>query len=331
MFTPVLEKLKKEYKAFEIDFIISKKQKASAKVIENFFYTRKIHYINTENKYEVLRLAFKLRNKYDIFICTSGSVNLIGELFSLIINSEKNLIELWSERKSILKYIKNYKYIKNKYILTYYNYNIHRVEANINLLEKLLEKKYKNLKTNYYLKEENLKFLEKWNEILKKKIIFGIHPGCNKNYIEKRWPIENYLELINNLSKKYINIIIFIGPDDIEIGEILKRKISKSNLYFCEEKDLSNVATLISKCDYFFNNDSGLGHIAGCFQLKKIFTIFGPANPKQIKVYNDNTVSIRIENKDKNYYKEKDEKGILKCLSEISIDKVKSIIEKELL
>lgn len=328
MFTPVLEELKKKYEDLSIDFVITMEQKISSKVIESFSKTNKIYYINSKDRKEQIVLAYKLRKKYDVFLNTSGSISLTCEIFSLILNSKINLIELRRGRKSVLKYISNY--MKKKYILTDHNINIHRVIGNLELVKRGLNIEWNNPKTFYYLEEKNIDYSEKWSKKLKYNITFGIHPGCNKKFSEKRWPAENYLKLIQKLTKKEMNIIIFIGPDDIEIEEVLKEKVNADNLYFCKEKDLSNVAALISKCDYFFNSDSGLGHIAGCFNSKKIFTVIGPANPLQTRVYNDNVTIIRIKNEDEEYYKQKDNNGILKCLSDLSVEYVYSQIISEL-
>lgn len=319
MFTPTLKRLIEIFPKSEIDFFIT--QQASAKVIEANSKVKNI-FIEKNNIKNLFFRGLGLRKKkYDISIITSGVKPWKGIVFSFLVGANIKCGE-------ISKYNFLYKYFIKK------NIKQHRVIANIKLLNELnpsLEN-FRNLEYKYWFSNDNIKFSENFikKNNLENKIIFGIHPGCNKNFKYRRWPKENYEEVIKELSKK-INIIVFLGPDEIEEGEYLKNKLKNvENVIFLKEKDLGNVAIIISKCSYFFNSDSGLGHIAGCFDLKKTFTIFGPANPFETKVYNKNNILIYNHNKNENYYKIVEKNGILKCLNDISIEKVLKIIEKEL-
>ena len=319
MFTPTLKRLIEIFPESEIDFFIT--QQASAKVIEANSRIKNI-FIEKNNIKNLFFRGLELRKrKYDISIITSGVKSWKGIVFSFLVGANIKCGE-------INKYNFLYKYFIKKDIKQ------HRVISNIKLLNKLnpsLEN-FKNLEYKYWFANNNIKFSDSFMEKnnLKNKIIFGIHPGCNKNFKYRRWPKENYEEIVKELSKK-INVIVFLGPDEIEEGEYLKNKLKNvKNVIFLKERDLGNVAAIISKCSYFFNSDSGLGHIAGCFNLKKTFTIFGPANPFETKIYNKNNILIYNYSKNRNYYKIVEKNGTLKCLNDISVEKVLRIIEKEL-
>ncbi|MCB8565045.1 glycosyltransferase family 9 protein [Fusobacterium ulcerans] len=344
MSTPMIEKLKNMYNDPLIDFLIPDNQKASKKVIENFSCTNKIMILsNQTGKYRILnkvarllqitRKSFELKKeKYDLCIMTSGTTGYLYGYLLFLIKAEIKIMEYREENK-LLRKINNI--IKISTYSTIFSKEIHRVTANLNLLTDLDKKNnstFKKIETKYYLSEENIdfsnSFFKKYR--LENEKVLGVHPGCNSEFKEKRWSKENYLEVINALRKK-INIIIFIGPDEKEVGEYLKNRIAKSSkVIFFEENNLSNVAAVISKCTFFFNSDSGLGHIAGCFKLKKTFTIFGPANPKIARVFNKNNVIFYKESTEQNYYLEKDNKGDLKCLSDITSEEVIEVIEKEI-
>lgn len=64
------------------------------------------------------------------------------------------------------------------------------------------------------------KFLYSQNQkLIKKQII--IVPGSSKSGRNKRWNINNYIKLINYLTKKKINIYILGGKDEIELSNLI--------------------------------------------------------------------------------------------------------------
>jgi len=318
MFTPVLEAIKKNFPRSQVDFLFYIRN--NEKIIKNFSNTNKIYFTNRKI-INFLKVAKELRKeKYDISIVTSGVKPIKGILSSILIGANIQCGEI--------KWIKGkYKYFIKK------EENLHRLEANLKLVEKLIEINDIEKKYRYYLAESNLKKAEifyKKNKIGIEREVLGIHPGCSKGASYRRWPAKYYLNLILSMGQK-IDIIIFIGPDEEELGDYFQKNlISEKKVWICREKNISDVAAIISKCNYFFNSDSGLGHIAGAFNLKRIYTIFGPENFYKTKVYNANTKIICINNKEKNYYKEIDKNGILKCLSEIKPKEVYNILKKDI-
>lgn len=208
--------------------------------------------------------------------------------------------------------------------------NIHFVDANLKLIELIIGKQNLDvIKPEIKVKYESKKNIEKFikETKLENKIIFGIHPGCQVAYASRRWPEEYFSEIINNLEKNSkVKCVVFLGPEDKEVGNYLKKN---TNAIFFENQSLDNVIALISKCDYFFNSDSGLGHIFTCFN-EKIFSIFGPnqlGENQELRTgpYSNKKVILKIEGKNSEYYLEKDDKGIYKCLIDL---KPKLVLEK---
>ena len=72
-------------------------------------------------------------------------------------------------------------------------------------------------------------------------------------------------------------MIIVSGPDEQDVAEYLYRVC---NVPLLCEKNLANVAAVLSLADYFINTDSGIGHLASCFNVRML-TIFGPGDEKQ--------------------------------------------------
>ncbi len=242
MSTPLIERLKKIYKDPLIDFLIPDNQKAAIKVIENFSCTNKIMILsNQKGKYKVLnkiarllqitKKSFELKKeKYDLCIMTSGTTGYLYGYLLFLIKAKIKIMEYREENK-LLRKINSI--IKISKYSTIFSKEIHRVTANLNLLNDLDKRNnftFKEIETKYYLSEENINFSNSFFEKhkLEKEEVLGVHPGCNSEFKEKRWSKENFLEVINALRKK-INIIIFIGPDEKEVGEYLKSRINKSS------------------------------------------------------------------------------------------------------
>lgn len=110
------------------------------------------------------------------------------------------------------------------------------------------------------------KFLNKFS------IIVGIHTGSKKN---RRWPIENYLEVVGQISRVFNVGFVFLGTD----ADIDKNcKLRDTNLLDVYGKlNLRQVFYYIKKCNVFLSNDTGLMHIAA-FSGVKTIGLFGPTN-----------------------------------------------------
>ena len=269
MLTPALQKFITLYPNAKIDFLIF--QKISAEPIKNFSNINKIYFSDMKIT-NILNTIFQLRKiYYDKIITTSGTnSNKIAFFYQFLKGKEK-----------IAEYKKDYQKtffdIPIKYIE-----NIHRVENN-----SLLFFDTKNIDFQYKF------FGIKKTDMQKKNIQIGIHSGSNPKFSQKRWNKEYFVELINLLNRNFNNLefIIFAGPGEIEESIYIAEKTNSS---IVKNKNLKEVAKMISECDIFINTDSGLGHIAGCFDLE-IFTIFGPAKDYKARVYSNNAYTIKLD------------------------------------
>jgi ADP-heptose:LPS heptosyltransferase len=114
-----------------------------------------------------------------------------------------------------------------------------------------------------------------------KRPLTAIHPGSGSR--KKCWPFENFRRLIVELRRELNHFfILFSGPaEDME----MKRKIkdfashqAKDCLYV-PDLELVMVASLLSLCDFYIGNDSGITHLASSV-MKRVIAIFGPTDPQ---------------------------------------------------
>ncbi len=117
------------------------------------------------------------------------------------------------------------------------------------------------------------------NNISRANVILGVHPGCNKEWSSKRWPLKHFIEVAERFSLKFkAKVIFFGGPDEEEIfSEFTHRN---PNFILADNQKINHTQTLIKYCSIFLSNDSGLMHIAALHGIPTI-AIFGPTNPKK--------------------------------------------------
>lgn len=127
--------------------------------------------------------------------------------------------------------------------------------------------------------ESDIKIAENFlNEIItdKSSAIVGLHVGAGKP--QNRWSLTKYVELIKKLNSNFKCTFFLTGSDaDNEELGFVQSKITIP-LFVFKNKEISQVAALISLSDLFITNDTGTMHIAGSTKTPQI-SLFGPTNP----------------------------------------------------
>ncbi len=127
--------------------------------------------------------------------------------------------------------------------------------------------------------ETDIKVAEEFlNEIRRDKnaFIIGLHVGAGKP--QNRWSLIKYAELIDRLNSEFNCTFFLTGSEaDNEELDFIKEK-SKVFLPVFKNKEITQVAALISLSDLFITNDTGTMHIAGSTKTPQI-SLFGPTNP----------------------------------------------------
>ncbi len=107
-------------------------------------------------------------------------------------------------------------------------------------------------------------------------VIIGVHPGAGKP--RNRWSLLKFAKLIEELYKEYTPEFIVTGSkSDANEIKFLKEN-ANAPLNFFIDREIPTLAALISKCDLFITNDTGVMHVAGATDVPQI-SIFGPTNP----------------------------------------------------
>ena len=116
------------------------------------------------------------------------------------------------------------------------------------------------------------------NKVKQAKIDYKIH-NKSKNIVfgvsasgpTKRWGINNYIKLAEELSKfKNCKFFIVAGKYDNEIIEKIFNSNVKDNCLSLENLSIRNILPIIKNCDLYIGNDTGFMHICSALGIKSI-------------------------------------------------------------
>ena len=112
--------------------------------------------------------------------------------------------------------------------------------------------------------------------------------GISASGPTKRWDINNYIHLFEELNKKYRSKFFLAGGlnDEELIKKVMSSSIGKNCLSFSKMK-LSKAIPIIAASQYYIGNDTGWGHIASGLGLKSLF-LFMDSPPLAYGVYSKN-------------------------------------------
>jgi heptosyltransferase-3 len=101
--------------------------------------------------------------------------------------------------------------------------------------------------------------------------VVGIFVGGRK-LRGKRWPLENFLEVVAKLGEKGYRVITFLGPEESDIAAILKAALRPGAAVICEPS-VRKFAAILSQLNLFICCDSGPMHLA-CAVGVRVLAIF---------------------------------------------------------
>lgn len=285
IFTPALKLLRQHYPQAEIDALVM--YKGAKDIYERNSNLNKIIYFNflKEGILKSLNFILSLRKKYDTTINVYPSNRKEYNIISFLIGAKT---------KAAINYLRmdkqNFGWLNNCRITE--NDSLHNVQSNIKLVEKITGKTFNNEPDlQFDLSENDLSTASNFlngNEIIDTDLVIGFHPGTSvlKNHIKRRWEPEKFAELgIKMISEYNCKIIIFGGPDELELKEKIRTEINLPNVFTTQELNLGQSAGVMKRCNVFLSNDSSLMHVASALKLN-VVGIIGPTSTNYIHPWN---------------------------------------------
>lgn len=96
----------------------------------------------------------------------------------------------------------------------------------------------------------------------------GIFVGGRRS-IGKRWPKENFMQVITNLNTQWINLVVFVGPEEKDMIGYFKETLPR-DIPLVFEPSTRIFAALVSNCALFIACDSGPMHLACALGVRTV-------------------------------------------------------------
>ena len=109
-------------------------------------------------------------------------------------------------------------------------------------------------------------------------VTVGIGPGAIYGQA-KRWPADRFARLADIAAERWkANILIFGSEKEKHIGESVQETMKQPCINLCGNTSLKEAMELLSACDFFVTNDSGLMHVSAALGVPTL-AIFGSTDP----------------------------------------------------
>ena len=150
------------------------------------------------------------------------------------------------------------------------------------------------------------------------------------NDARRTWPLDKVQKLAELLTEdENTHVLLF------DWGSTVKRWVSTNpRIHLVMNRSLPDTAALVQQMDTVICPDSSMLHIAGALN-KKIVTIFGPIPPQSRINHYQNATAVFLDLPCKNcWYTPRCTKSVgnkMECLTEISPEMVKTVVEKKLI
>jgi heptosyltransferase-2 len=224
------------------------------------------------------------------------------------------------------------------------DYARHAVENNLSLLP-FLDAKPKLPKHRYelFLTDSEWEWAADYIEEhkLKSRPMLGIHvgSGATKNLAQRRWPLENYIQLVRQLHEKLpeLAVLFFGGPDEKTDHGKIQSMSDLGKPLFPKTDNMRQAGALISQCDLFLSVDTSLMHIAAAMGVKTQIVIETPTWNKPIEPYGNFFILVKnpaVAGRNLEYYRYdgSDVKGtpeeLLRCMASVTVEEVLETILK---
>jgi ADP-heptose:LPS heptosyltransferase len=133
-----------------------------------------------------------------------------------------------------------------------------------------------------YLRTEDIsqaqQLLHQQQVDMKNNPIVAVHTGSGSK--DKNWPLKNYVSLLKSLYQKNRGTVLVVeGPAEKNTTADLSEALDGIAYITLQSLALPLLAAVLSRCDLFIGNDSGITHLAAALGVPTI-ALFGPTEPR---------------------------------------------------
>jgi heptosyltransferase-2 len=291
--TPLIHELRANFPEATLDVFV--RWSGSKGLLANNPHVDTVHQkdIAADSKIGSLAFLTKLRSKrYDVSINTFPQSRRDYRIVAKAINAK---LRLSHEYDNFTAFDRR---LTNKSIPV--DYSRHAVENNLSLLQFLdVKPKLPRHRYELFLKDTEREWAADYIEEhrLKSRPLLGIHVGSGgtKNLAQRRWPLKNYIELVQQLHEKEpeLAVLFFGGPEEKQDHARLQATSGLGKLFFPKTENMRQAGALLSQCDLFLSVDTSLMHIAATVGVKKQIVIETPTWNKPIEPYGNFFILVK--------------------------------------
>ena len=129
--------------------------------------------------------------------------------------------------------------------------------------------------------------------------VIGVHVGSGPNFYRvplKRWPIENFITLCDELVERYGARIVLTGQgeEERELVDEVRRGMRHETLDTCDQLSVRQLLALMKRCHLVIANDTSVMHLAALMKTPCVAFFgptapihYGPNNPEDLVFYRD--------------------------------------------
>jgi heptosyltransferase-2 len=270
---PIFPALKKRFTTAKITLVASKENSIFLKAGTDPYIDELLIY-KKFNLWNLIKFIIKIRKvKYDIGIVPSTvSISRTSHLINALSKARikvgvKSLDGKENKYSSLLNLKKDFDWRGKE---------VHQKHKNLEIVKQigaeLTTEEINNIRIN--LDDEEIRnaqniYIKYFPD--KSKMIIGIHCGAGK--IQNRWDVKKFAELMEKMNKEY-NCYFYCsnGPMDGQVSKELEKNLEGKNVKYKIIKDngIIETAAMISLCNMFISNDTGIMHIADYTGVKVI-------------------------------------------------------------
>jgi ADP-heptose:LPS heptosyltransferase len=131
------------------------------------------------------------------------------------------------------------------------------------------------LRAGYKVKQLGAQWLKDHDLQSKYLIILGVGAGN----IRKRWPIDNYMRLSDELNNfKGVNVLYIVGPDELELSDKIKTENSKASV--AHNLPLLTLKGVLAHASLAVSNDYSVMHMSAAIGIPTL-AVFLSSDPVQ--------------------------------------------------
>jgi heptosyltransferase-2 len=265
MFLPYIQQIKKHNKDFAFT-LVTKKRTAAKQILKYDQSINQIVYLEDET-----------------IAITKSKINNFFKLLNFI--KKNNFSKIYIMHFSIFWFL----LAKISGIKNIYKYGILK----------------KNVDIHLNALEQNKRWLQDPNLSSQTKIVYPQNNSKNNNQIiigigssgpTKKWPIENYIELIKKINDKNIKFYLAGGNNEIEnqIANKIINEIKENRIESLCSLSIEEIMPIINSSKLYVGNDTGFMHLSAGLNIPAI-GLFGDT-PLSYAKYNKNILPIIPEN-----------------------------------